>query len=80
MVLPSASVLRRSMFEQVGGFDEELCGYEDDDLFVRCFRAGWGHRFISQSLTRFRIHGDSSSSSPRFIASRLRHAEKLNRC
>jgi glycosyltransferase involved in cell wall biosynthesis len=78
MVLPSASVLRRSMFEQAEGFDEQLCGYEDDDLFVRCFRAGWGHRFMAQPLTRFRIHSSSSSSTPRFIASRLRYAHKLD--
>jgi glycosyltransferase involved in cell wall biosynthesis len=77
MVLPSASVLRRSMFDQVGGFDEALCGYEDDDLFVRCFRAGWGHRFVAEPLARFRIHGTSSSATPRFIASRLRYADKL---
>ena len=77
MVLPSASVLRRSMFEQVGGFDEQLCGYEDDDLFVRCFRAGWLHRFVARPLTRFRIHSTSSSSTGRFIESRLRYADKL---
>lgn len=77
MVLPSASILRRSMYEQVGGFDEQLCGYEDDDLFVRCFRAGWAHRFVAQPLTRFRIHADSSSSTGRFIASRLHYAAKL---
>lgn len=77
MVLPSASVLRRSMFDQVGGFDEQLCGYEDDDLFVRCFRAGWLHRFVARPLTRFRIHSSSSSSTGRFIESRLRYADKL---
>ena len=45
MVLPSASVLRRAAFEQVGGFDEALSGYEDDDLFVRFIRLGWEHVF-----------------------------------
>jgi GT2 family glycosyltransferase len=77
MVLPSASVIRRSAFEQAGGFDEALCGYEDDDLFVRFFRLGWGHVFLDRALVRFRIHATGSSASPRFIASRLRYAEKL---
>jgi glycosyltransferase involved in cell wall biosynthesis len=77
MVLPSASVIRRSAFEQTGGFDEALCGYEDDDLFVRFFRLGWGHVFLDRALVRFRIHTAGSSASPRFIASRLRYAEKL---
>lgn len=77
MVLPSASVLRRSACLEVGGFDEELSGYEDDDLFVRFFRAGWAHRFVRESLTRFRVHGDGCSVSPRYLASRVRFFDKL---
>ncbi len=49
MVLPSASVVRRAAFEQAGGFDEALCGYEDDDLFVRFFRLGWDHVFVDRA-------------------------------
>ncbi len=77
MVLPSASILRRAAFEQVGGFDETLCGYEDDDLFVRFFRLGWDHVFVERPLLRFRIHTSSSSASPRFLESRVRYAAKL---
>jgi len=77
MVLPSASVLRRTAFEQAEGFDETLSGYEDDDLFVRFFRLGWEHAFVDRPLVRFRIHTTGSSTSPRFMASRLRYAAKL---
>lgn len=77
MVLPSASVVRRAAFEEVGGFDEALSGYEDDDLFVRFFRHGWDHVFVDRALLRFRIHSNSSSASRRFIDSRIRYAEKL---
>jgi glycosyltransferase involved in cell wall biosynthesis len=77
MVLPSASVMRRDAFEQVGGFDETLCGYEDDDLFVRFFRLGWDHVFVARPLLRFRVHATGSSTSPRFLESRLRYAAKL---
>ena len=77
MVLPSASVLRRTAFEQAGGFDETLCGYEDDDLFVRFFRLGWEHVFVARPLLRFRIHTTGSSTSPRFMDSRKRYAAKL---
>ncbi|HET9226990.1 MAG TPA: glycosyltransferase family A protein [Thermoanaerobaculia bacterium] len=77
MVLPSASVLRRTAFEQSGGFDEALSGYEDDDLFVRFFRLGWDHVFVDRTLLRFRIHSNGSSASSRFIDSRMRYAEKL---
>jgi len=77
MVLPSASVMRRDAFEQAGGFDESLCGYEDDDLFVRFFRLGWDHFFVARPLLRFRVHTTGSSTSPRFLESRLRYAAKL---
>ena len=40
MVIPSASLLRKAALDQVGGFDDRLSGYEDDDLFIRIFRAG----------------------------------------
>ena len=77
MVLPSASVMRRAAFEQAGGFDETLCGYEDDDLFVRFFRLGWDHVFVARPLLRFRVHATGSSTSPRFLESRVRYAAKL---
>lgn len=77
MVLPSASVMRRAAFEQSGGFDETLCGYEDDDLFVRFFRLGWDHVFVARPLLRFRVHVTGSSTSSRFLESRMRYAAKL---
>jgi glycosyltransferase involved in cell wall biosynthesis len=77
MVLPSASVMRRAAFEQSGGFDEALSGYEDDDLFVRFFRLGWELAYVPRPLLRFRVHTAGSSASPRFMASRLRYAAKL---
>ena len=77
MVLPSASLLRREALDGVGGFDEGLSGYEDDDLFVRVFRAGWRHAFVPGATVAFRIHGGSSSDDARFVASRRRYADKL---
>lgn len=77
MVPPSASVLRRTAYEEAGGFDESLSGYEDDDLFVRIFRLGWEHVFIDVPLVRFRVHSKGSSATPRFIESRVRYAAKL---
>jgi glycosyltransferase involved in cell wall biosynthesis len=77
MVLPSASVLRRAAFEEAGGFDEALCGYEDDDLFVRFFRLGWEQVFVARPLLRFRVHANGSSASYRFLESRMRYAAKL---
>jgi glycosyltransferase involved in cell wall biosynthesis/SAM-dependent methyltransferase len=62
-VLPSASLISRKAFDEVGGFDERLSGYEDDDLFLRLFRAGYANEFLETPLSRWRIYFDSSSYS-----------------
>ncbi len=76
-VLPSASLISREAFETVGGFDEQLCGYEDDDLFLRIFRAGYGDFFLQQSLSAWRIHADSTSYTERMAKSRKIYMQKL---
>ncbi len=77
MVLPSASAIRATAFHQVGGFDAELRGYEDDDLFIRMFRADWRATFVSESLTVFRVHAASSSRRRSFRESRVKFYAKL---
>ncbi|GCD21491.1 hypothetical protein CTKZ_30530 [Cellulomonas algicola] len=79
MVVPSASVLRADAYREVGGFDPQLVGYEDDDLFIRMFRAGWHAEFVRESLTRFRVHATSTSAGERFRASRVAFLDKLAR-
>jgi len=77
MVLPSASIIRASAFRQVDGFDSRLRGYEDDDLFLRVFRAGWTSRFTPESLTVFRVHANSSSTRSIFRDSRMTYFAKV---
>jgi len=77
MILPSASLLRATAFAESGGFDPALCGYEDDDLFIRMFRHGWSSAFVPEALTRFRIHGTSASASVRFQRSRVLFLDNL---
>ena len=76
-VLPSASLIAREAFEAVGGFDERLSGYEDDDLFLRLFRAGYANEFIDRPLSQWRIYAASTSYSPRMGRSRLVFMRKL---
>jgi len=76
-VLPSATVMSREAFEKVGGFDENLSGYEDDDLFLRMFRAGFYNLYIEDATVLWRIHRSSSSYSPRMRKSRSIFARKL---
>jgi glycosyltransferase involved in cell wall biosynthesis len=76
-IFPSAAVVRASAFAAVGGFDERLAGYEDDDLFLRLFRAGWRNVFVPESLVRYRRHLSSSAFSERMWKSREIYAAKL---
>jgi len=76
-VLPSASLVLRDAFNEVGGFDERLSGYEDDDLFLRIFRAGYENIYLNTPLSQWRIYTGSTSYSPRMAASRMVYARKL---
>ena len=76
-VLPSACVISRKAFLAVDGFDERLSGYEDDDLFLRLFLAGYDNIYLTQPLSAWRIHQSSSSYSSRMGVSRAAYARKL---
>jgi glycosyltransferase involved in cell wall biosynthesis len=78
-VLPSASLISRVAFDAVGGFDEELCGYEDDDLFVRLFAAGYRNVYNRKPLGKWRVYTSSTSYTPRMARSRMLYARKLLR-
>ena len=76
-ILPSASLMSKAAFNAVGGFDEQLVGFEDDDLFLRMFRAGYDNIFLQKALTKWRIFGGSSSFSGRMAVSRMIYLRKL---
>jgi glycosyltransferase involved in cell wall biosynthesis len=76
-VLPSASLISRVAFEAIGGFDEQFRGYEDDDLFLRIFLAGYSNNFISTPVTVWCIHTESTSYSIHMSRSRFRFLTKL---
>jgi glycosyltransferase involved in cell wall biosynthesis len=77
IIQPSATVISRDAFQAVGGFDERLCGYEDDDLFLRIFRANYDNAFISHSTSQWRIHESSCGASDRNDDSLRYYVEKL---
>jgi glycosyltransferase involved in cell wall biosynthesis len=77
LITPGCSLIRRSAFEALGGFDVRLSGYEDDDLFLRLFRAGYDNSFIERSLSQWRIFEGSSGHSHRMYLSAMIYMEKL---
>jgi glycosyltransferase involved in cell wall biosynthesis len=76
-ILPSASLISRSAFEKIGGFDERLSGYEDDDLFLRMFREGFDNIYLNKPLSQWRMHAGSTSYTDRMSRSRLIYIQKL---
>jgi len=76
-ILPSASLISRAAYEDIGGFDPQFTGYEDDDLFLRIFRKGYSNYFIQDSVTVWCVHGESTSYSIKMSQSRLRYFKKL---
>lgn len=76
-ILPSASLIKRSAFEEVGGFDPQFMGYEDDDLFLRMFRSGFTNYFIDKPVTVWCTHTGSTSWSIKMSRSRYKYFRKL---
>ena len=79
MILPGTVMIRKDIFLQVGGFDTDLIGYEDDHLFVRIFRKSKIKGSPSAGLM-YRMHGNNTSSSIRTMCkSRLLYYRKLKK-
>jgi glycosyltransferase involved in cell wall biosynthesis len=77
IIQPSATLISRTAFEAVGGFDERLCGYEDDDLFLRMFREGFANAYVPYSTSQWRIHSSSCGASDRHDNSLRLYIRKL---
>ena len=76
-ILPSATLIKRDVFLKVGGYDTELRGYEDDDLCLRLFLAGYTNRFIPKAVTAWTVNTSSTSFSESMARSRFIYFKKL---
>lgn len=67
----NAVFARRSMLERLGGFDEQLNGLEDWDMWLRCVRAGAAVTVINSPLASVRVHRNSMSTNRARMNSRM---------
>lgn len=77
LIFPSATLINRQAFEDVGGFDPQFKGYEDDDLFLRMFRKGWSNYFLPEPVTVWCLYNNSTTYSIEMSRSRLKYIIKL---
>ncbi len=77
VIQPSATLINRLAILEVGGFDERLSGYEDDDLFLRIYLANWDNVFLPIPTSQWRIHESSSGGSDRMENSLRVYGQKL---
>ena len=71
-------VLRRDLFEGVGGFDERLVPCEDWELWARLTRHG-PPAAVSEPLMGYRLHGGAASLDVERIVGAARAIERLHR-
>lgn len=71
-VLPGTMLVDRAKFLSIGGFNETLSGYEDDELSLRFFQCG-ELVFIEKPLLQWRVYKDSYSYSERMEKSFLNY-------
>lgn len=75
-ILPASTFIRKEALLSVGLFDERLSGYEDDDMFLRLYLAGWKSIYLSNSLSMWRIHSNNSGTSTGFKSRRI-YSQKI---
>jgi glycosyltransferase involved in cell wall biosynthesis len=76
-ILPSATLINRAAFAEIGGFDESLQGYEDDDLFLRFHLSGYLSNFTSDPVSAWTVNTSSTSFSESMSRSRYLYFKKL---
>ncbi|MEI6726088.1 MAG: glycosyltransferase [Actinomycetes bacterium] len=77
-VMPGVMAMRRELFARLNGFDEDLSGYEDDDLFLRALSTARVAYYPLPTL-KWRTYDHNYSRSGRMVASRSNYWRKLMR-
>jgi glycosyltransferase involved in cell wall biosynthesis len=61
----STALIRRELFEAVGGYDPEFAGYEDWEFWLHALERGWHGRRVEAVTLLYRRHGSARNSGAR---------------
>jgi hypothetical protein len=61
IIQPSSVLLRKSLWEQVGGFNPQFQHVEDLEMWLRCLREGAGIGYSGHLTCRYRKHAAAMS-------------------
>jgi glycosyltransferase involved in cell wall biosynthesis len=64
-MIGSTCLMRRALFEDVGGFDPAFAGYEDWEFWLNALEHGWRGRRVEEVTFEYRRHGQSMVSGAR---------------
>lgn len=67
-----ASVFRRECWEESGGYDEQLKGFEDWDFWINIGKRGWKSKVIEEPLFLYRVRKGSKYKTSSKKENRLR--------
>jgi glycosyltransferase involved in cell wall biosynthesis len=59
----SSALIRCSVLERVGAFDESLSWGDDADMWLRIGLAGWSFGYIDEPVLQYRVHNASMTAS-----------------
>ncbi len=76
--IPSCSLFRKGVWEEVGGFATNVIGYEDWDFWISCGERGYRGQHIPEAIWYYRIHGDGLYARQKAHDQRLKAQVVLN--
>lgn len=77
-ITPSATVIRRAVFDKIGFFNAGLRSCEDYEFWLRCARANCTFSYVTGNLCRYRKHGVSLSNDSEVMSQTLLSVIKQN--
>ncbi len=64
-IIGSTALMRRALFDDVGGYDPAFTAYEDWEFWLHALAGGWHGEFVEKVTLNYRRHGDTMYTAAR---------------